>query len=64
MSKLRAHLWNAHKIWTTYIGPPLPAECEGLRITPSVYTTLDELDRFCEAVEDVLKHGLPKDLPS
>jgi selenocysteine lyase/cysteine desulfurase len=64
MSKLRAHLWNAHKIWTTYIGPPLPAECEGLRITPSVYTTLDELDRFCEAVEDVLKNGLPKNLPS
>jgi len=59
MSKLRVHLWNAHKIWTTYIGPPLPKECEGLRITPSVYTTLDELDRFCEAVEDVLQKGLP-----
>ncbi len=59
MNKLRAHLWNKHKIWTTYIGPPLPAECEGLRITPSVYTTLDELERFCEAVEDVLAKGLP-----
>jgi len=59
MSKLRAHLWNEHKIWTTYIGPPLPKACEGLRITPSVYTTIDELDRFCEAVEDVLRKGLP-----
>jgi len=62
MKKLRQHLWDAHKIWTTYIGPPLPASCEGLRITPSVYTTLDELDRFCEAVEVVLKNGLPKDV--
>ncbi|HEX6812284.1 MAG TPA: aminotransferase class V-fold PLP-dependent enzyme [Planctomycetota bacterium] len=59
MKRLQQHLWDAHQIWTTYIGPPLPKECEGLRITPSVYTTLDELDRFCEAVEDVLGKGLP-----
>jgi selenocysteine lyase/cysteine desulfurase len=59
MGKLQKHLWDAHKIWTVYIGPPLPKECEGLRITPSVYTTLDELDRFCEAVEGVLGNGLP-----
>jgi selenocysteine lyase/cysteine desulfurase len=59
MVKLQQHLWQRHQIWTTYIGPPLPKECEGLRITPSVYTTLDELDRFCEAVEAVLAKGLP-----
>ncbi|HEU4419110.1 MAG TPA: aminotransferase class V-fold PLP-dependent enzyme [Planctomycetota bacterium] len=59
MKKLQQHLWDEHKIWTVYIGPPLPQECEGLRITPSVYTTLDELDRFCEAVEGVLGRGLP-----
>ena len=56
---IREHLLAEHQIFTTYIGPPLPRECEGLRITPSVYTTLDELDRFCEAVEDVLQRGLP-----
>ncbi|HZN38145.1 MAG TPA: hypothetical protein VFD82_05035 [Planctomycetota bacterium] len=59
MKQLQKHLWDQHKIWTTYIGPPLPKECEGLRITPSVYATLDELDRFCEAVEGVLGGGLP-----
>ncbi|MCC7014229.1 MAG: aminotransferase class V-fold PLP-dependent enzyme [Planctomycetes bacterium] len=59
MSKLRGHLWSEYKIYTTYIGPPLPAQTEGLRITPSVYTTLDELDRFCEAIETVLLEGLP-----
>lgn len=59
MAQLQRHLWERHKIWTTYIGPPLPRECEGLRVTPSVYTTLDELDRFCEAVEAVLVNGLP-----
>lgn len=59
MLKLKTHLWNEHRIYTTYIGPPLPLETEGLRITPSVYTTLDDLDRFCSAVEDVLQRGLP-----
>lgn len=59
MQKLQVHLWNAHKIWSVYIGPPLPKECEGLRVTPSVYTTLEELERFCDAVELVLRDGLP-----
>jgi selenocysteine lyase/cysteine desulfurase len=59
MAKLHAHLWDAHKIWTVYIGAPLPKECEGLRITPSVYTTLEELERFCAAVERVIRDGLP-----
>jgi selenocysteine lyase/cysteine desulfurase len=35
------------------------AEFNGLRITPSVYTTSGELDLFCEKVEAVLKTGLP-----
>jgi selenocysteine lyase/cysteine desulfurase len=32
---------------------------DGLRVSPSVYTTLEEIDRFCEAIEHVLAHGLP-----
>ena len=28
-------------------------EFEGVRVTPSVYTTLEEIDRFCDAVEAV-----------
>ena len=34
-------------------------EYNGLRITPSVYTTLAEIDLFCDAVEDVIRDGLP-----
>jgi len=56
---LRNHLWSKHKILTTYIGPPLPAETHGLRVTPNVYTTLEELDRFSEILERVLRDGLP-----
>ena len=33
----------------------------GLRVTPNVYTTLEEVDTFVEAMQDVLKNGLPAD---
>jgi len=33
---------------------------QGLRVSPSVYTTYEELDRFCDAMEDVLANGLPE----
>jgi selenocysteine lyase/cysteine desulfurase len=32
----------------------------GLRITPNIYTTVDEIDRFVDAITDTLKQGLPK----
>ena len=32
---------------------------EGLRVSPSVYATIDEIDRFAEAMEAVLQDGLP-----
>ncbi|MBX3291161.1 MAG: aminotransferase class V-fold PLP-dependent enzyme [Acidobacteria bacterium] len=51
------HLMAKHKIFTTPIVHP---EFTGIRITPNVYTTLWELDRFCDAVESVAKNGLPK----
>ena len=35
------------------------ADCKGIRVTPAVYTTLSEVDAFCEAVEEVLQRGLP-----
>jgi len=28
-------------------------------VTPNVYTTLDDLDRFCEAVERAIREGIP-----
>lgn len=53
---LHAHLWEKHKIWTTAIDR---ADVRGLRVTPHVYTTLEEIDMFCEAIEAVLAKGLP-----
>jgi selenocysteine lyase/cysteine desulfurase len=49
-------LWQEHRIIVTPIGH---AEFQGIRVTPSVYTTLEELDRFIDAMEQVAEHGLP-----
>ncbi len=53
---LQRHLWQAHRIYTIAIDHPA---VPGLRITPSVYTTPEELDRFTAVVERVLQRGLP-----
>ncbi len=54
--KLAQHLWDKHRILVT---PIIHPEFEGLRVTPSVYTTLEEIDRFCEVMENVVERGLP-----
>jgi selenocysteine lyase/cysteine desulfurase len=33
---------------------------QALRISPNVYTTLEEIDTFIEAMEDALKSGVPE----
>jgi selenocysteine lyase/cysteine desulfurase len=53
---IRDYLWDEHRIITVSINH---AEFRGLRISPSVYTTLPELDRFIDVVDRVAKHGLP-----
>ncbi|HWO26784.1 MAG TPA: aminotransferase class V-fold PLP-dependent enzyme [Kofleriaceae bacterium] len=55
-AKLSTYLWDKHRIHTIGI---LHDEFRGLRVTPSVYTTLEELDRFCTVVEQVIRNGLP-----
>lgn len=55
-SALNQYLWQKHRIITVAINHD---EFTGLRISPSVFTTLEELDRFCEAVEHAITHGLP-----
>ena len=52
-----SYLMSRHKIFAT---PIVHEEFKGVRITPSVYTTLKELDRFCEALTTVARKGLPK----
>ena len=53
---LAKHLFDAHRI---IVVPIKHEEFEGLRVTPCVYTTLDEVDRFAEAIERVIAKGLP-----
>ncbi len=53
--KLQAFLWEKHRIMTTPIVHP---EFNGLRITPNVYTTPDEIDLFCDRMEGALRKGL------
>ena len=48
-------LKSKHKVITT---PLIHEEFTGLRVTPNVYTTLDEVDRFAELVLHALKHGV------
>ncbi len=54
--KLSEWLLDKRKILTAGIKHD---EFEGIRVTPNVYSTLEELDRFCEAMEHVMDNGLP-----
>ena len=51
------YLMRRHKIFAT---PIVHEEFRGVRVTPSVYTTLKELDRFSEVMAGVARRGLPK----
>ena len=50
------YLFNKHRVFTT---PIVHDEFKGIRITPNVYTTLGELDRFCNLMEMIARKGLP-----
>jgi selenocysteine lyase/cysteine desulfurase len=52
--KLWAYLWEKHRI---ECGAITRDEFRGLRVSPSVYTTLEELDRFCTVMERVIATG-------
>ena len=52
---LTAHLWERHRIIVT---PILHDACPGLRVTPNVYTTAAEVDRFVAAMDDVIAKGI------
>ena len=53
---LTAHLFKKHRIFVT---PIVHEDFSGIRVTPNTYSTLREIDTFCEAMEDVIQHGLP-----
>jgi selenocysteine lyase/cysteine desulfurase len=52
-TKLTNLLWEKHRILVTAIRTE--GEYEGIRVTPNVYTTLAEVDRFCDVIEEVLR---------
>ncbi|HMB92643.1 MAG TPA: aminotransferase class V-fold PLP-dependent enzyme [Rhodothermales bacterium] len=53
---LRNYLWDQHRIRVRPIRHPA---VEGIRISPSLYTTLPELDRFVTVMASILRNGLP-----
>ncbi|HXU08826.1 MAG TPA: aminotransferase class V-fold PLP-dependent enzyme [Blastocatellia bacterium] len=53
--KLGAVLWEKYRIICTPIGHE---EFKGIRVTPNVYTTLSDIDTFCDAVEKTIRSGL------
>ncbi|MBI4548938.1 MAG: aminotransferase class V-fold PLP-dependent enzyme [Ignavibacteriae bacterium] len=55
--ELQGYLFSTHKIFTTAI---VHDEFKGIRVTPNVYTTLKELDRFCEVMDMIARRGIPK----
>lgn len=63
MEKLSQVLFQKHNIYTINVGVPSPEmggeKITAIRVTPSIYTTLRELDLFIEAVSSYIKNGLP-----
>lgn len=57
MAKLAQILFDKHKIYTISVN--VPKDVIGIRVTPSIYTTLRELDVFIEAASYYIKNGLP-----
>jgi selenocysteine lyase/cysteine desulfurase len=57
---LSHYLADGHRIMVQSMSSRRAPEIRGVRVTPNVYTTLDELERFCDIIEAVAKNGLPK----
>jgi selenocysteine lyase/cysteine desulfurase len=53
--QLGGWLLNRYKIVNTPIVHP---EFKGIRITPSIYTTVDELETFVDAVKTAIRNGI------
>jgi selenocysteine lyase/cysteine desulfurase len=55
--EIGGYLQSKHKIYTT---PIIHDEFKGIRITPNLYTTTSELDRFSELITEIATNGIPK----
>ena len=54
-SDVAKHLWDKYRIFVVAIKND---EFEGCRVTPHVYTTIEEIDRFSDAMEEIIKNGV------
>ncbi len=61
VTKITDYLMAKHKIIAT---PIVHDEFTGIRITPNIFTTLSDLDRFCKVIESLVRKRLPRELRS
>jgi selenocysteine lyase/cysteine desulfurase len=61
-NKLVQHLWDKHRIVIVAVGHESEQDPKltyrGLRVTPNIYTPLEEIDYFVEAMQAVVKNGI------
>jgi isopenicillin-N epimerase len=57
LGKLVGYLWAKHRIIVTPIDHP---EFKCIRVTPNVYTLVNEVDHFADVVTDAVKKGIPE----
>ena len=54
-SAVAKELWDKYRIFVVAINHD---EFTGCRVTPHVYTTIEEIDRFADAMETIIKNGV------
>jgi selenocysteine lyase/cysteine desulfurase len=59
MARVVTHLWNRYRL--VVVTSAVAGEYSGIRVTPNIYTTIDEIDTFAGALEELARSGLPKD---
>ena len=55
-AQLTNTLWEKRRILVTSIHTE--GKDDGIRVTPNVYTTLAEVDRFCDVVKEMVTQGV------
>jgi selenocysteine lyase/cysteine desulfurase len=62
-AKISAFMWDKYRIVVNGVGREDTNNPQftysGLRVTPNIYTQLDEIDTFADGMEELLKKGLP-----
>jgi len=56
-TQMTKFLWDKERIIVVAINHP---EFEGIRISPNLFTTTEEIDRLCETMEYAIKKGIPE----